>query len=193
MIEEFSTLLNYLAHLLAEMNSTLFDLWPVALTIGIALCFFGFKIFRFSVFIFGFIIGATIGLGIGNYFLTPWGGIIGALVAGALGGYGFLFIIKVAGFIVGVVLGSMVSMFFLGQSVWIIPCAIVSGLCAFFMLRFFIMASTSCWGALLAIGGFARLLRLPLNEHQGLIIASEAVLFTVGIGYQIFFFRKKKS
>ena len=191
MIEDFETLLRYLAHMLAEMNSTLFDLWPVALTIGIALCFFGFKIFRFAVFIFGFIIGATIGLGIGNYFLTPWGGIIGALVAGVLGGYGFLFIIKVAGFIVGVILGSMVSMFFLGQSVWIIPSAIVSGLCAFFLLRFFIMASTSCWGALLAIGGFSRLLHLPINEHHYLIVASEAVLFTVGIGYQIFFYKKK--
>ena len=193
MIQDVETLLRYLAHMLAEMNSTLFDLWPVALTIGIALCFFGFKIFRFSVFIFGFIIGATIGLGIGNYLLTPWGGIIGALVAGVLGGYGFLFIIKVAGFIAGVILGSMVSMFFLGQSVWIIPSAIVSGLCAFFMLRFFIMASTACWGALLAIGGFSRLLHLPISEHQSLIIASEAVLFTVGIGYQIFFYRKKKS
>ena len=93
--------------------------------------------------------------------------------------------------IVGIILGSMVSIFFLGQSAWIIPSAIVSGLCAFFLLRFFIMASTSCWGALLAIGGFSRLLHLPINEHHYLIVASEAVLFTVGIGYQIFFYKKK--
>jgi hypothetical protein len=112
-------------------------------------------------------------------------------MVGLLGGYGFLFIIKGAGLIVGIILGSIVSMFFLGQSVWIIPSAIVSGLCAFFLLRFFIIASTSCWGALLAIGGFSRLLHLPINEHQSLIVASEAVLFTVGIGYQIFFYKKK--
>lgn len=184
-------LLNYLTQMLAEINSTLFDLWPLALTIGIALCFFGFTIFRFSVFIFGFIIGAILGLGIGNVFQTPWGGIIGALAVGLLGGCGFLFIIKVAGLIAGIILGSMVSMFFLGQSVWIIPAAIVSGLCAFFLLRFFIMASTSCWGALLAIGGFSRLLHLPMNEHPYLIVASEALLFALGIGYQLFSHSKK--
>lgn len=192
MLEDLATLLNYLADLLTQVNSTLFDLWPVALTIGIALCFFGFTIFRFSVFIFGFIVGATIGLGIGDFVQTPWGGIIGALMAGLLGGYGFLFIIRVAGLVAGIALGSMVSMFFLGHSMWIIPSALLSGLCAFFLLRFFIMAGTSCWGALLAIGGFSRLLHLPMNEHLYLIMASEALLFTVGVGYQFFFYKKNQ-
>jgi hypothetical protein len=191
MTEGIQTLLVELARILQQINSTLFDFWPVALTVGIALCFFGFKLFRFSVFIFGFIIGATIGLGIGDLLIKPWGGIIGAIIAGLLGGYGFLFIIRVTGAIIGVVLGGILGVFFLGESVWVIPTAIISGLCGFFLLRFFIMASTSCWGALLAIGGLSRLLNLPIQENQDLLIISEAILFTVGLGYQIFSYKKK--
>ena len=191
MTENLQALLNELARILQQINNTLFDFWPVAIAVGIALCFFGFKLFRFSVFIFGFIIGATIGLGIGDLLIKPWGGVFGSIIVGLLGGYGFLFIIRVAGFIIGVVLGGTVGVFFLGESVWVIPTAILSGLCAFFLLRFFIMASTSCWGALLAIGGFSRLLNLPIREHPDLMIISEAVLFAVGLGYQIFYYKKE--
>ena len=171
MTENIQTLFNELVGILEQVNSTLFDFWPVALTVGIALCFFGFKLFRFSVFIFGFIIGATIGLGMGDLVMKPWGGIIGAVIVGLLGGYGFLFIIRIAGSFIGVVLGGIIGAYFLGESVWVIPTAILSGLCAFFLLRFFIMASTSCWGALLAIGGLSRLLQLPIREHPDLLIA----------------------
>ena len=192
MTESLQTFLTELAGILQQINNTLFDFWPVALAVGIALCFFGFKLFRFSVFIFGFIMGATIGLGIGDLLIKPWGGIIGAIIVGLLGGYGFLFIIRITGAIIGVVLGGILGVFFLGESVWVIPTAIISGLCAFFLLRFFIMASTSCWGALLAIGGLSRLLQLPIQENQGLLIISEAILFTVGLGYQIFSYKKKE-
>lgn len=190
MIKDFGLLLEYLARIIERFNSALFETWFVALIVGIALCFFGFKIFRFSLFIFGFIIGATIGLGIGDLLFKPWGGIVGSLIIGLLGGYGFLFLIKIAGFLVGIFLGSIVGVFFLGQSVWIIAIAILSGICALFFLRHFIMASTSCWGAMLAIGGFFRFLHLPTLEYQYLIGASEAILFILGLGYQIFFSRK---
>jgi len=191
MIKDFELLLERLTNIFEQFNSALFETWFVALIVGIALCFFGFKIFRFSVFIFGFTIGATIGLGIGDIFYKPWGGIVGSLIIGLLGGYGFLFLIKLAGFLVGIFLGSIVGVFFLGQSVWIIPIAIVSGICALFFLRYFIMASTSCWGAMLAIGGFFRFLHLPLHEYQHLIVASEILLLILGLGYQVFFSRKK--
>jgi len=184
-------ILERLTHIIEQFNSTLFETWYVALILGVALCFSGFKIFRFSVFIFGFIIGATIGLGIGDIVFKPWGGIIGSLLIGLLGGYAFLFFIRISGFLAGVFLGSIVGVFFLGQSVWVILIAILSGICALFFLRYFIMASTSCWGAMLSIGGFFRFLHLPLNEHQPLIIMSEVALFVLGLGYQIFFPRKK--
>ena len=184
-------LLERLTQIIEQFNSALFETWFVALILGVALCFCGFKIFRFSIFIFGFIIGATIGLGIGDIFFKPWGGIVGSLLIGLLGGYAFLFFIRISGFLAGVFLGSIVGVFFLGQSVWVIPIALLSGICALFFLKYFIMASTSCWGAMLAIGGFFRFLHLPLNEHQSLIITSEAALFVLGIGYQIFFPRKK--
>ena len=191
MTENLQALLNELARILQQINNTLFDFWPIAIAVGIALCFFGFKLFRFSVFFFGFVIGATIGLGMGDLLIKPWGGIIGSVIVGLLGGYGFLFILRIAGFIIGVVLGGTVGVFFLGESVWVIPTAILSGLCAFFLLRFFIMASTSCWGALLAIGGFSRFLNLPIGEYPDLMIISETVLFAVGLGYQVFYYNKK--
>jgi hypothetical protein len=191
MLKDLGLLMERLAKILEQFNSSLFETWFIALIVGIALCFFGFKIFRFSIFIFGFIIGATIGLGIGDIFYNPWGGIVGSILIGLLGGYGFLFLIRIAGFLVGVFLGSIVGVFFLGQSLWIILIAIASGICALFFIRYFIMASTSCWGAMLTIGGFFSFLHFPIHEYQHLTLASEAVLFILGLGYQIFFSRKK--
>lgn len=187
MFHPIESALTYLVERLGAMSTTLFDAWPVALITGVALCFFGFKIFRFSLFIFGFTIGAVIGLGLGDLLLKPWGGIAGSIALGVLGGYGFLFIARIAGLVVGMVLGGMVSAFMLGESAWIIPVTLVSGLCAFFFLSYFIMASTSCWGAFLAIGGFSRLLELPLNEHQSLAVASGIILSILGVGYQVVF------
>ena len=191
MTQDFGLLLERLAKLLEQFNSSLFETWFIALTVGIALCFFGFKIFRFSVFIFGFVIGATIGLGIGDIFYKPWGGILGSLIIGLLGGYGFSFLIRVAGVLAGIFIGSIVGIFFLGQSVWVIPIAIVSGICALFFMRYFIMASTSCWGAMLAIGGFSRFLYLPLHTYHYVVLAGEVILFIAGLGYQVFLSKKK--
>jgi len=186
MLKDPQLFLERLTPILEQFNNTLFDTWYVALIVGIALCFFGFKIFRFSLFIFGFIIGATIGLGIGDVFYKPWGGIAGSLILGVAGGYGFLFLIRIIGFVVGMFLGSIVGVFFLGQNSLIILLALFAGACGIFFLRYFIMASTSCWGAMLAIGGSFRALHLPLAEYHYLVVASEVVLFVLGLLYQLF-------
>ena len=175
----------WLVTILTDINTSLFNSWPVAMLTGIALCFFGLKIFRFSLFIFGCTIGAIIGYGCGNLVSAPWGGIAGAVVLGALGGYGFLFMVKIAGLIAGLVLGGMVSTFVLGESGWIIPVTLASGACAFFFLSYFIMAGTAGWGAFLAIGGFSRLLQLPFSDHRYLLGGAGIVLFILGLGYQL--------
>jgi hypothetical protein len=176
-----------LVHILADINTALFHSWPVALVTGIALCFFGLKIFRFSLFIFGCIVGAIIGYGLGEMVIKPWGSIAGAIALGALGGYGFLFMVKIAGLVAGLVLGGMVSAYLLGESGWIILVALASGICAFFFLSYFIMASTAAWGAFLAVGGFSRLLQLPFNKHEYLLAGAGVVLFILGLGYQLIF------
>ena len=191
MLNDLELFINHLLNIIEQFNSILFETWPVALIVGIALCFFGFKIFRFSLFIFGFIIGATIGLGIGEIILKPWGGIVGSIIIGLLGGYGFLFLIRIAGFLAGIFIGSILGVFFLGQSAWIIIVAILSGICGLFVLNYFIMASTSCWGAMLAIGSFFRFLNLPMHEYQQMLLVSEAILFILGLGYQVRLTRKK--
>ncbi|MCK5187336.1 MAG: hypothetical protein KAR43_09415, partial [Deltaproteobacteria bacterium] len=98
---------------------------------------------------------------------------------------------RVAGVLAGIFIGSIVGIFFLGQSVWVIPIAIASGICALFFIRYFIMASTSCWGAIHAIGGFSHFLHLPTHKYHYLIIASEVMLFIAGLGYQTFLSKKK--
>jgi hypothetical protein len=177
----------WLVTILTGINTSLFNSWPVALLTGIALCFFGLKIFRFSLFMFGCTIGAIIGYGCGNLVSAPWGGIAGAVVLGALGGYGFLFMVKIAGLIAGLVLGGMVSTFVLGESGWIIPLTLASGVCAFFFLNYFIMAGTAGWGAFLAVGGFSCLLQLPFSDHRYLLGGAGIVLFFLGLGYQLIF------
>jgi hypothetical protein len=176
----------WLVKILTDINTSLFHSWPVALLTGIALCFFGLKIFRFSLFLFGCTVGAIIGFGLGNLVAQPWGGVAGAIVLGALGGYGFLFVLRIAGLIAGMALGGLVSAFLLGESGWIIPVTLASGICAFFFLSYFIMAGTAGWGAFLAIGGFATLLQLPFSQHQYLLAGAGIVLFVLGLGYQVF-------
>ena len=186
-METIETAFAWVVHILADINTALFHSWPVALLIGIALCFFGLKIFRSSLFIFGFTIGALIGYGLGDLVVNPWGGIVGAVALGVLGGYGFLFMVKMAGLIAGLALGGMLSAFLLGESGWIIPVTLASGVCAFFFLSYFIIACTAGWGAFLAIGGFSRLLQLPFSDHRYLLGGAGIVLFVLGLGYQIFF------
>jgi hypothetical protein len=186
-METIEPAIAWLATILTDINTSLFNSWPVALLTGIALCFFGLKIFRFSLFMFGCTIGAIIGYGCGNLVSAPWGGIAGALLLGALGGYGFLFMVKIAGLIAGLMLGEMVSTFVLGESGWIIPVTLASGVCAFFFLSYFIMAGTAGWGAFLAIGGFSRLLQLPFSDHWYLLGGAGIVLFVLGLGYQLIF------
>jgi|GEM_PF-2192547 hypothetical protein len=181
-----------LVNILTEINTSLFNSWPVALLTGTALCFFGLKIFRFSLFIFGCTIGAIIGYGCGNLVTAPWGGVAGAVALGALGGYGFLSAVRLAGLVAGLVLGGMVSAVALSQSGWVIPVTLASGVCAFFFLSYFIMAGTAAWGAFLAIGGFAHLLQLPFNDHRYLLVGAGIVLSALGLGYQIFF-RSRRS
>jgi hypothetical protein len=115
---------------------------------------------------------------------------MGSIIIGLLGGYGFLFLIRVAGVLAGIFIGSIVGIFFLGQSVWVIPIAIASGICAFFFIRYFIIASTSCWGAILTIGGFSHFLHLPTHKYHYLM-ASEVILFIAGLGYQTFLSKRK--
>jgi hypothetical protein len=186
-METIETAFAWLAHILADINTSLFHYWPVALLIGVALCFFGLKIFRFSLFIFGLTIGALIGYGLGDLVVNPWGGIVGAVALGVLGGYGFLFMVKMAGLIAGLALGGMVSAFILGESGWVIAIALASGACAYFFLNYFIMASTAAWGAFLAIGGLSHLLQLPFSEHRYLLAGAGIVLFVLGLSYQIIF------
>jgi len=176
----------WLVKMLTDINTSLFHSWPVALLTGIALCFFGLKIFRFSLFLFGCTLGAIIGFGLGNLVAQPWGGVAGAVALGALGGYGFLCVLRMAGFVAGMALGGMVSAFLLGESGWIIPVTLASGICAFFFLSYFIMAGTAGWGAFLAIGGFATLLQLPFSQHQYLLAGGGVLLFVLGLGYQVF-------
>ena len=186
-METIESAFTWLVNILAGINTSLFNSWSVALLTGIAICFFGLKIFRFSLFIFGCTIGAIIGYGLGDLVVTPWGGIAGAIALGALGGYGFLFMVKIAGLVAGLVLGGMVSAFLLGESAWIIPITLASGVCAYFFLSYFIMASTAGWGAFLAIGGLSRLLQLPFSEHQYLLAGAGIILFVIGMGYQVIF------
>jgi len=49
MLNDLKLFVNHLLNIIEQFNSILFETWPVALIVGIALCFFGFKIFRFSV------------------------------------------------------------------------------------------------------------------------------------------------
>lgn len=133
-----------------------------ALLLGLLICFFGYRIFRFVLAVAGFIIGASFVAGYG-FSLTEGKEILVILIAGIAGGLIFaailLFLYSAGVFLVGAIFG--ILLFFgifgelnidMGPILYIVP-ALAGGILALLLQKFMIILITSFTGAWAAVMG----------------------------------------
>ena len=179
-----------LFYIFDQINLNLLDSWWLTLLVGIALCFFGFKIFNRSLFWFGAIFGGIVGYGIGNNFYQLIGGVAGAIILGIICGYLLRAVIRIGVFLGGLFIGGVVGTNFLGHSLWVIPIIIASGIFAAVFFRYFIMVATALWGAILLTGSLASLTHFSFDDYPIAIITTEFAVFIGGLVYQFFHVKK---
>lgn len=131
-----------------------------AVLLGLLICFFGYRIFRFVLAVAGFIIGASFVAGFGftltdgkDILVILIAGIAGGLIAGAL----LLFLYSVGVFLVGAVFGILLFSAILevldvntSPILYIVP-ALAGGILALLLQRFMIILITSFTGAWAAV------------------------------------------
>ncbi len=169
--------------MLREINVALIDSWWLTIAAGALLCFFGIRIFGASAFWFAALVGAVVGFGIGASLLGLIGGTVGALVLGVAFGYLLRAVARIGVLLCGVLAGGLIATSFLGNSLWVIPVILASGILSVVFFKTFIMVITSVWGAILLTDCMARLLP-ALGQYAYAALAVKGVLCIAGLTYQ---------
>lgn len=165
-----------------------------AIVIGLLNCFFGYRLFKIILGIWGFIAGAVLGVGIATTMSGElWLAILAGLIGGVVGAVLFVLLYFVGIFLLGAGLGfllggAIVSALNIGGPVqWVIAgvLAIVGGIVAVIVQKFMIILSTALGGAAMAVGGIytlagGQLLRsiedLPARMARRSVIAGNWLL-----------------
>jgi len=183
-----------------------------AVLIGLIICFFGYRIFRFVLAVIGFIIGTSFVAGFG-FTLTDGKDILVILIAGISGGLIFaailLFLYSAGVFLVGVIFGILVSTGISGvlnlntSPIFYVVPALAGGILALLLQRFMLILITSFTGAWVAVMGSLFILSSDFNplspefissigENQTYrIIFSWLALGVLGFVTQLIIFPKK--
>lgn len=154
----------------------------VSLVFGLLNCFFGYRIFRFMLGVYGFFLGAIAGFAfVGTVAAgqTLWlllGSVIGGLL-GAVLMFVFYFIgVFFIGALAGALLTDVVALSF-GVSpplLVLVVVALVAGIAALFFQRFGVILATALGGAWAAVGGvFSAISGRGLDLRQVFARASE--------------------
>ena len=147
---------------------------------GLFECFWGYRLFNITLRIFGFLLGAAVGSGLGLGFTN--GNAIAAIFAGLLGGVILSVIIvalrKLGIFMIGACLGLLVGSLFalagLNHILVFVMLAIAGGILAVVMDKLMIILSTAIGGAWLAVFGIANLFIGNANFLPNLVFGSQA-------------------
>lgn len=128
-----------------------------AILVGLAQCFFGYRIFRFILIAVGFLAGYSFALVLDpdSYFIlgsfTPLvGGIIGALLFGVLFNVGI--------FLMGGLVGLILSLLFTTDITAMVIVSVVAGALALVIKKFAIVALTAFIGSWMVIKGITLLM-----------------------------------
>jgi uncharacterized protein DUF4203 len=135
---------------------------PLAIVAGILICFWGYRILKFTLAVVGFIVGAYGGWQFGLSLAHDSTGIalVCALVGGLVGAALCLWLYFLGIFLVGAAAGTVVaSAFFNGtghqpQPIVLLAAPIIFGVIALLAQRFMFILSTAFSGSYLIIAGF---------------------------------------
>jgi len=138
----------------------------LSITFGLLNCFFGYRIFRFMLGVYGFLLGALVGaivaggVGEGQVWVLIVGAIVGGIVGAALMVLLYLAGVFVVGAIAGIVVANAIGAA-LGldmPTLVVIILAVVVGIVALILQRVVLILATAFSGAWAAVGGGASLL-----------------------------------
>ncbi len=154
------------------------EIYPESIGIiiaGILLCLAGWQLFRISVYIIGFVLGASIGYVISSFAVSmggnapaptwaPWVIILVSLVTGIIGIFLIKAVVKIALFLAGLLFGVVLVSLFTGSfegsaysfgtemflrniSVWSLLAGLVFGILFMFFEKWFVILYTGAAGA----------------------------------------------
>ncbi len=186
----FNSVLENFLDFFARINATLIDSWGLTILIGLVLCFFGVRVFSFSVLVFGGLLGGFIGYGFGDLLFGFTGAVIGAVVLGVICGFLLRAVIRIGFFLMGLFIGGFVGVSLLGQSPWVIAVIIGSGILSVLFYNYFVIVATALWGSLLLAGSLLQIIPASLNQYPLALLAIKALIFAGGAGYQVFHYKK---
>jgi hypothetical protein len=133
----------------------------VSIAFGLLNCFFGYRIFRIMLGVYGFILGAVAGFSLVNSVApdeTLWL-LLGALIGGLLGAALMVVFYFIGVFLVGALAGALladtIGLAFGVDLPWLvlIIAAVAAGVMALFFQRYAIILATALSGAWTAVGG----------------------------------------
>jgi len=139
---------------------------PLAVAVGVLICFFGYRILKLSLALIGFIGGAAGGSAVGLSF-APGNNVIAlvcAIIAGVLGAVLCVWLFFLGVFFLGASTGAIVAAAFFSmsgnqsQSILLLAFAGVFGVIALVLQKFMIILSTAFSGSYLVAAGILRLL-----------------------------------
>lgn len=186
----FTTVLTQVLDFFYRIHAALVESWAVTILLGIVLCFFGVRVFGASVIFFGALVGGSIGYGIGSMFFDVAGGIVGACILGIVCGFLLRTVVRIGFFLAGLFLGGFVGTGLLGNSLWVIPVIIASGVLSAVFYKYFVIVATALWGALLLSGSLMQIAPFSLSSYPYAVLAIKSVVCAGGAVYQIVSLKK---
>ena len=186
----FTTVFAQVLDLFYRMHAALIESWAVTILLGIVLCFFGVRVFGASVILFGALVGGSIGYGIGSLLFDMAGGIVGACVLGIVCGFLLRTVVRIGFFLAGLFLGGFAGTSLLGNSLWVIPVIIVSGVLSAVFYKYCVIVATALWGALLLTGSLMQVAPSSLADYPSAVLAIKSLVCAGGALYQIAILKK---
>lgn len=197
---------------LAQFPTDNFDVtMALAIAAGTLYCFLGYRVFRFILFLTGFILAGSVAAGGAN--LLSEGhttvSIVAGLVGGIAGAMAMLFAYKAGVFCVGALGGMVVALHLLtpGQQDWafwaVIGTGIAAGLVALVLERFIMSLATAAIGAWALVSGLAYFILnrnyvpspeepVPSGDDRLMFLAAWLTLALLGAFFQLTTLRKRE-
>jgi len=171
---------------------TPFNSWT-NIILGMLLCFFGARLFSFSIVCFSGLLA-----GLGSYIwlaarLEQLPALVIAVIAAVLCALAIRSLLRIGFFMLGVVLGGSIAGAFLGDSIWVVAVMLASGIVSMLMYRIFLAILCATCGSLLLANELLPYIGPvpPANPYlfPGLI----ALLFILGLLFQAGALKKQKG
>ena len=143
----------------------------VGISVGLCECFFGYRIFIFTLALTGFLIGAALGFAIvESQSHEPVVAVLAAILVGFVGAVLVVVLNFVGVFVLGALVGDILGIVLFAatqnnpQPVVLIAFAVVGGIAALLLRKFMVIMVTAFGGAWIVVAGVADFTAIPIDR-----------------------------